>query len=201
MLIVSIWRGNIGFNKEVRDTMEAMKRMDIQLANYIRNKKIKAAIILRNEKDGPHWFMPQLNCNEKEYFTRIYGDSVEIIETDFKVRNIYQLMQQSKLSVSCLSSALLEIFGYGGKVLYFNLLGADQYHQDFDESIICTNDDYQTISNKLDELIEMPNEEYNKKFAYLQQHYMNYPKDRKTYLAISDTIEKIITDQPKSYEL
>jgi len=109
-------------------------------------------------------------------------------------------MQQSKISVSCLSSALLEIFGYGGKVLYFNLLGVNLYHQDFEESITCMNDDYQTISNKLDELIEMPNEEYNKKYAKLQQYYMNYPKDKKTYLAISDIIEKIITDQSKLYE-
>jgi len=60
---VSSWRENIGFNQEVRDTMEAMRRMDIQLAKYIRNRKVKAAIILRNEKDGPHWFMPELKSN------------------------------------------------------------------------------------------------------------------------------------------
>jgi hypothetical protein len=199
LLIVSIWRGDIGFAQEVQDTMKAMEIMDIHLAKYIRDRNIKAAVILRNEREGLHWFMPPLNCNEEEYFRRIYGDSVEIIETDFKVRNIYQLMQESKLSVSCLSSALLEIFGKGGKILYCNFLGLHQYHQDIDSSIVCINDDFQMFSKQLDELIEMPTEVYNEKFAELQKYYMNFPENKPTYTAIAEKIDMIIDNQSKSY--
>ena len=30
----------------------------ISLKKYINENNLKAAVILRNERDGPHWFMP-----------------------------------------------------------------------------------------------------------------------------------------------
>ena len=40
--------------------------MDKFLSKYINENNLKAAVILRNERDGPHWFM-LIGKNEEQY--------------------------------------------------------------------------------------------------------------------------------------
>ena len=49
LLIVSCWRGNIGYQQDVVDSMRGMRIMDTFLAKYLRNKYLKVAVILRRE--------------------------------------------------------------------------------------------------------------------------------------------------------
>jgi surface carbohydrate biosynthesis protein len=192
ILVVSTWRGNIGFTQDVIDTMRSMRIMDQLLAQYLGERNYKAAIITRAAKDGEHWFIPEIGLDEESYFKSIYGTKAEIIETDFTVRNIYPLMQQSNFIISCLSTALLEGFGLGKKVLYCNFTGTDMYHKDFDKAIVTTEIDYELFAKNLDELFTMSMKEYDNIYLKHQKYYMNYPKDNHTYQAISDKIDLII---------
>ena len=192
ILVVSTWRGNIGFTQDVIDTMRSMRIMDELLAKYLRERNYKAAIILRAAKNGEHWFIPEIGLDEGNYFKSIYGNEAEIIETDFKERNIYTLLQKSSFIISCLSTALLEGFGLGKKVLYCNFTGTDIYHKDFDKAIVTTEIDYELFAKNLDELFTMSMKEYDNIYLKHQKYYMNYPKDNHTYQAISDKIDLII---------
>jgi len=111
VLLASSWRGNIGFQTDVQDTMASMETLDKLLAGYLSNRKLKAAVILRSERDSEHWFMPEIGKNEAEYYQSIYGNKIEIIETSNKYRNIFSLMEASELVVACLTSALIEALG------------------------------------------------------------------------------------------
>lgn len=193
MLVVSTWRGNIGFTQEVQDTMQSMEKMDRLLASYIRASGIKAAVILRAERDSQHWFMPELGKNEKTYFEDIYGNCAEIIETNFTERNIFPLIQQSKVIVSCLSSALYEAFGIGKKVLFCNFTGSGIYHQDIHPSILTTNEDLAGFSTELTALLNIPQEKYTIENAGLMKYYMSFPEDKRSYLAISAIIDDLIS--------
>jgi len=122
LLIVSCWRGNIGFPKDVKETMRSMKIMDELLAKYINSRNIKAALILRSEENNQHWYMPEIGMNEYDYFKNIYGDSTDLIMNDFSERPIYKLIQQSHMVVSVLSTALVEAFGFGKKALFYNFV-------------------------------------------------------------------------------
>ncbi len=194
LLIVSSWRGNIGFTQDVKDTMSSMKIMDQLLAYYIKSKGISAAIILRAERNSEHWMVPEVGLNEEEYYREIYGGNVEIIEADFTKRNIYPLMQASDLIVSCLSTALLEVYGIGKKILFCNFTGTDRYHQDFDESIVTVVSDTELFSEKLDSLRNMPEASYAEIHNKNQKHYMNYPDNLLTYTAILEKVDTIIID-------
>ncbi len=192
LLVVSTWRGNIGFQQDVKDTMRSMKIMDHLLAQYITSRGIRAAVILRAERDSEHWNMPEIGSHEEDYYREIYGDCISIIETDFTKRNIFPLMQQSRVIVSCLSSALLEAFGIGKKILYCNFTGVDSYHQDLDTSIVTSDSNYGSFAEKIDELLKMPQAEYSRLHRECKKYYMSNPDDRPTYQAIAEKMDKII---------
>jgi surface carbohydrate biosynthesis protein len=192
LLIVSTWRGNIGFQQDVKDTMRSMEVMDNFLAKYIRESDIKAAVILRVERDSEHWIMPEVGMSEEKYYQLIYGNCIEIIETNPSIRNIFPLMQESQVIVSCLSSALMEAFGIGKKILYCNFTGVGQYHQDIDPSLVTSDDSYESFSKRLDDLLKVSSIEYLQHHQELRKYYMSYPEYKLTYQAITEKIDEII---------
>ena len=192
LLIVSTWRGNIGFQQDVKDTMRGMKIMDQLLAKYIKSSGIKAAVILRSERDSADWIMPEVGMSEEGYYIDNYGDCIDLIETNFSKRNIFPLMQQSQVIISCLSSALMEAFGIGKKILYCNFTGVTQYHQDIDPLLITSDDRYESLAKKLDELLELTSIEYSQRHQDRQKYFMSYPECKLTYQAIAEKIDQII---------
>ena len=173
--------------------MRSMRAMDELLAKYLQQKNFKAAIILRSERNGQHWFVPEIGSNEKDYFKSIYGNTVTVIETDFRERNIFSLIQESRFIISCLSTALLEGFGIGKKVLYCNFSETDKYHLDFDPAIVTKDNSYENFSKQLDVLINMEQQDYDHEYRKLQQYYMHFPERKTTHEVIADTIDDIIT--------
>ena len=192
LLIVSSWRGNIGFQQDVKDTMKSMKIMDHLLAQYVKTRSIKAAIILRNERDSKDWIMPEIGKSEIEYFQNIYGNSIEIIETSLSKRNIFQLMQKSKVVTTCLSSAAIEAFGIGKKILYCNFTGTNLYHSDIDKDLVTEKSNWLEFSKLMDSLIAHDPEDYRKINKEKINYYMSFPSDLSTHNFISNKIDKII---------
>jgi surface carbohydrate biosynthesis protein len=177
LLIVSTWRGDIGYDQDVQDTMKSMKIMDELLARYIKDNKINAAIIYRSERNSKDWIMPEIGLSEEGYYREIYGDSIEYIDTDFSKRNIFPLIQKSHLIISCLSTAVIEAYGIGKKVLYCNFSGTDLYHQDIDNTILTTDRNYKNFTEKLNSIYKSDYNDYVNDNKELMKHYMSYPDD------------------------
>jgi len=193
LLIVSTWRGDIGFQQDVQDTMRSMEIMDQLLARYIKDNNVNAAVIYRAERGSEHWVIPELGLSEEEYYQEIYGNSIEYIDTDFSKRNVFPLMQKSHLIISCLSTALIEAYGLGKKVLYCNFSGTDIYHQDIDNVILTTNSNYENFSEKLNSIYKLSYKDYIKTNKEFMKYYMSYPDNVYTLPSvISDGIDKII---------
>lgn len=195
LLIVSAWRGNIGNSVDVIDTMKSMKIMDEILSAYLKEKKIKAAVILRSERGSEHWIIPSIG-SEYDYYKALYGEAAEIIEANFDSRNIYPVMQQSRLIVSCLSSALNEAYGIGKKIFYFNYTGTKKYHCDIDPRCIIENDDLKIVTEMIDDVLSQPEKEYQKIHSDNMRKVMKYPDDILTNEVIRVKINEII-DQYK----
>lgn len=193
LLIVSTWRGDIGFPPDVVDTMRSMQIMDELLAQYIHARNIKAAVILRAERDSEHWIMPGIGT-EYDYFYAIYRDNVDIIEANLAARSIYPVMQQSRLIISCLSSALNEAYGIGKKVLYCNFTGTNRYHCDIDPLIVTEDCDYQRFSGRLDGLYAQSDEAYQLMNQKNISRVMAFPSGSTTHRSIAEAIDRIIED-------
>ena len=193
ILIVSCWRGNIGYPIDQVHSMRSMKVMDKLFAEYINNNNLKVAIALRNERLKKDWFVPEIGKNEEEYFKNIYGDSVDIIDVDFKSRNIYQLISNSSLIVSGFStSVLVEAYGYQKKIMYYNFTNQDIYHSIFDSSIVSDKSDYISFSKELDKLIQIKQSDYVKKHIVNMNHYMSVLEKDNYIEYVSNKIDQII---------
>jgi len=193
LLIVSTWRGDIGFDQDVQDTMRSMKIMDRLLARYIKDNNVNAAVIYRAERNSEHWIIPELGLSEEEYYQEIYGNSIEHIDTNFSKRNVFPLMQNSHLIISCLSTAVIEAYGLGRKVLYCNFSGTDHYHQDIDNEILTTNSNYKNFSEKLNSIYKLGYKDYIKTNKELMKYYMSYPDNVYAVPSvISDGVDKVI---------
>lgn len=195
ILIISCWRGNIGYGPDVIDTMNAMKIMDSFLSKFIRKNNLKAAVIMRNERDGPHWFMPEIGKNEENYFKDIYSNNIDIIDVDFKKRNVYELGLESSVIVSLLSSVLIELYGFRKKILYYNFCNTKDYHLLFNKLILSNSNDWNSFSNELDELLKIDYKEYYNIHKKNMKFYMSYPSDFFTYKFISKKITQIINNK------
>ena len=193
LLIVSTWRGNIGWTEDVVDTMNSMRIMDKLLSKYISIKKIKAGIVLRSEINSAHFNMDGLG-NEIDYFKKIYKDSAEIIKNNFKDRIIYEKIQNSNVIVSCLSSALLEAYGLGKKIMYFNFTKNNKYHCDLDHQIVSTSDDWNSFESLMDGIFATRGEDYYSLHEKNMFKMMSFDKKKNTIKNIQKKIDKIICD-------
>jgi hypothetical protein len=170
-----------------------MKVMDQLLARYIEDTKINAAIIYRAERKSKDWIIPEIGLSEEEYYQEIYGNSIEYIDTDFPKRNVFPLMQNSHLIISCLSTAAIEAYGLGKKVLYCNFSGTDYYHQDIDNEILTTDSNYKNFSEKLNSIYKLSYKDYINTNKELMKYYMSYPDNVYTVpSAIRKGVDKII---------
>ena len=194
LLIVSSWRGNIGWKQDVQDTMSSMKKMDILLAKYISIKKIKAAIILRSEVNSNDFFIKEIGNNEIDYFKKIYKDNIQIIENNFYKRKIYKNMQNAKVIISCLSSALVEAYGIGKKVMYFNFTNNNKYHCDLDPIIVSSPSNWESFRDVMDNIFEINYEDYCKLHQDSMYKMMSFHKNKNALDEIKHKIDEIISN-------
>ena len=198
ILIVSCWRGNIGYGKDVKDSMNSMKIFDDLMSKYISKRNLKVAVILRNEREGEHWYIPEIKMNEEQYFKNIYPKNIEIIDVDFKKKNIYDLINKSDLIISSFgTTTLLEAYGIGKKILYTIFCDDEIYHEIFDPSIKCINPESKYFDNKLDEIISIDKDQYHREHKKNMEFYMNQPKPD-TLKYIKSKINEIISKHSKN---
>ena len=202
LLIVSCWRGNIGYQRDVVDSMSGMRVMDTLLSKYLRHKDLKVAVILRSERKSEDWIMPEIGMSEEAYYRSIYGDLIEIIDVNFAERNIYPTMQKSKALIAGFSTTcLVEAFSFGKKVLYANFCGTDKYHVDFAKEILFegNENDEQSFFDRMDILLYQTKEHYLKSIERLQDYYVTDPRNSQTSLRIKDQISQIVNHTSLSF--
>ena len=205
LLIVSCWRGNIGYQEDVADSMKAMRIMDELLSRYLKLLNLRAGVILRSERDSDQWVMPEIGMSEEEYYKSIYGDSIEIIDVNFSDRNIYPVMQSASMIVAGFSTTcLIEAYAMGKKVIYGNFCDTDKYHVDFKSEIVFkgNGDSYDLFSARLDALHTISYEDYLRGHKEIREYYIQNPLTSSTRDEIrrhlSDIVfsESSITKQP-----
>ena len=196
LLIVSCWRGNIGFSKDVQDSMKTMNIMDNLLAKYLKKSNLKATIMLRSERNGIDWFMPEIGYSEEDYYKLIYDNLVNIVEPNFKERNIYPAMQCSNLIVASFpTTCLIEAFSIGKKVLYTRFGDCDKkYYSDIPKEVIFSSNsnNENDFFNAIDELLLIKKENYISKYQQLMTYYNSFPKNYSTTEEIKIKIKHII---------
>jgi len=185
--VVSSWRGNIGNGLDVQRTMESMRKMDLFLSRYIEEYHLSAAVALRSEANSNDRNIPVYG-NEEEYFGRIYGSEVTLVDPVFANGNVYKIMDEGSIVVTFGSTAAREAFGWGKKVLYCDFTGLDFYN-DYDQAILFRVDDYDAFKARLNNIRLMPYKEYRAETKDYASYLMNYDPDCPPHLFVRKKIE------------
>ena len=149
LLIISSWRGNIKIDFDYLEQYKAMTQMHIFLNSIIQKENYNAGIIMRSRREGKHWFIKDFNLNEEQYYRNIYGDRCEIIDNKTLEKEIYEEINKSHLSVSFLTTAILEGHIYGHNCLYLNFYKNDYYHQDLPKELILSNENKYLLESEI----------------------------------------------------
>tara|TARA_B110000438_G_C15796058_1_gene642898 strand:+ start:189 stop:1124 length:936 start_codon:yes stop_codon:yes gene_type:complete len=195
ILIVSCWRGNIGFRKDVRDSMKSMELMDKTIFKYLKNRHLKMAVILRSERQSDDWIMPDIGCSEEDYFKSIYGDTIKLIDSNFSERNVYSEMLKAKVLLAAFpTTCLFEAFGWGKKILYANFCENETYFSDVSNKILFdyngkNEDDFFGL---LDDLLTKRYDDYVLDNKELMNYYMKLSKSMATEDAIKQKIVELL---------
>ncbi len=194
ILIVSCWkwRSNPAVKVEQDNMIKSMKIMDGLLARYIKENKLKAAVIYRSVRNSEHWINLDTMESEEDYYKNIYGETIEYIETNNSVRNIFLTLKQSNVIVSYFSTALLEAYGIGKKVIFCNFSGTNIHHEDIDSKLVLTNSEYVSFSEKIGNLFSISKEKYKKDNLDTMKKYMNFTHNKTVESEVGYKVDDII---------
>ena len=140
--------------------------------------------------------MPEIGNSEQGYYELIYGNLVQIVESNFNERNIYPTMQSSNLIIAAFpTTCLIEAFSNGKKVLYTRFGDCDErYYSDLPNEIIYSSDtnNEDNFFKKIDNLLLTKNESYVNQYQKLMSYYNSFPRNCSTEEEITTKIKDII---------
>ncbi len=155
LLIVSSWWSS-DLDKDVNciNHYNAMKKMNIFLNDLIIKNNYSAEIILRNNRKSDDFYSKEAGLNEEEFYRKIYGDNFSIIENKTYRKDVYEEINSSDLSVSLLTTSILEGHIYGHNCLYLNFFNSNYYHEDFPKEIVISSKNKLLMELKIQEKIK-----------------------------------------------
>ena len=116
-----------------------------------------------------------LRKKEIEWYRKYIADDAENIQPVKKNEfSTYQLIDSSEVSVSFMSTALLEGFCRNNKVLFCNYTGDNLWDFPVEGLWTLTDKSYQKFSERMDELLSISRNEFNKLSKDAKMYVMNY---------------------------
>jgi len=115
--------------------------------------------------------------DEHNYFLRKFGKKATIIPNEGKKFSTYKAMDESSIIMSFYSTAALEAFGWGKKVIFCNYSGDQRYGFNLPDPCYTDTADYDCFRHKLHSLLEKDEDEYLSCIVQYQSHYMNFNPD------------------------
>ena len=128
---------------------------------------------------------------EYDYYHTLFEQKVSVIDYDRSAFSTYKAMDSSSVIISFSSTAAIEAYGWGKKVLFCNYSGNPGLSMSIPE-ICCTDiPEYDSFRNRLQTLIEMDDAEYDRQTVKNRRYYMNYDPDE----PVPSYLRNLIYDQ------
>ncbi len=162
--IVSQFREDIVFGNKYPSDKAGYARLNKYLAMFLKDKNIKKVCVACRFN----------NDLEVDYFKQFY-DHAEIVKNNREELLTYKCMDKSNVIIAGFSTAAIEAFGWGKKVLLYNYTGDNNYSFPLpDICMIEGNDEYRFFEEKLNNLLTMNYDYYKKINSKYFKYFMNY---------------------------
>jgi hypothetical protein len=142
------------------EVAEATAIQDRFLERYLEENDLRCCIALRGESDV-----------ENDHFRGIYGDRADRIQNKRLSFSTYKAMHRSDVVVAFHSSAALDAYGWGEKVLFTNFTGNANCRIPVHEFCMVEDKDYAIFKEKLSEVLNMGKDRYHE-ITWRNRHYV-----------------------------
>lgn len=129
---------------------------------------------------------------ETGYFRSHYGSRAHYSNKDSDRYATYHAMLQSDVIVSFDSSAAVEAYGFGKKVLFVNLSGAEKFNIPVAKECFINSCDYTIFKDKLNEIRKMSVQEYQKVTATNRRYITHFDAERPAHKYTRDLVVKAL---------
>ena len=168
---------------EDRVKWNSMAMMHTFLGKYIAEYNLKSAIVLRG-------FNPDIS-GEKLYFDKFYKNNViRIINDDTKMSS-YIAMDQSNVIIDFFSTASIEAFGWGKKILLCDFTNSNDYN-DYHPLIVFKEANYEVFKERVNNLRFENSEDYKKRTKEYASYLMNNNKECPPHIHVRKKIKKYL---------
>lgn len=180
----------------LKRVFKMIRDVDIMLAKYSKNNQGSICVAL-----GPSGSVQ----SDSSYYYPIYEDRVRLVKYAH-FYSTYELICESEVIITSMSSAGFEALGYGKKVLFADFENIPTYNAieysiqrfpEFEEFCYINKCDYKLFEFKLNRLREMPIEQYSKIIEEVKKYYMNFDPDNPPHKFIRNKIQERLSTEYK----
>jgi surface carbohydrate biosynthesis protein len=151
------------------------------LQTILRKSDYRMAVCLRKDSQ-----------EEAKFYEEYISDKCIIKYNDRQNYSSYRVVEQSELTISLNSTVLADVFSWGSKVLYANLLDSEWFEMPEAGISYYNKNDYEGFKNKINELINMDIENYRNITHKNAKYICNYNPEKPAHEIIRSTILKDI---------
>ena len=167
--------------KGIYDIAINNRKIDQLIYKYINENNLTLAIALSTN-----------TINEKRYYKEIFGEEVTLIERSNEY-STYNTVSMSNISVSFMSTMILETIALGNKAISIHFEDTDLYF-DYPKEIKYLYHDYNSFENYMNKLLEMSNQEYLQYIRTSKESAMNNNTDNPPHIMIKKHLNNIINN-------
>lgn len=131
---------------------------------------------------------------EVSFYKDAFGMRVKIANSDRKNFSTYRIIDQSRLVIALNSTTLAEVFSWGKKVLWCNILEDEHYEMvEAGISYFCGND-YNAFRERILDILKMPQDNYEKLTRKGASFINNYDTANPAHEVIRCSVIKALSD-------
>ena len=190
--LVSGWKDFL-FDDNLDFSFQGMKNNFVQIDrfiyDYLKINNYKTVIAMRYGKEAV----------EYNYYKDYFGDMVELKD---RIRPLkgetyrsYQAMYDSEVIISSCSTAAVEAFGMGKKVLLVDFSEDNRFANYEDGVWIVKENNYEVFKSKLDYLFNLNSADYKKETADYANYLMENEHTKPTYKKIIFTLKSSLNEK------
>ncbi len=180
-IISSDGRQNPNAIKKTNDRIAAInnRKIDKIIKKYISDNNLQLVVALSTD-----------NNYEKNYYKSVFGENVDMKERRDSL-STYETIRMSNVSVSFMSTMILETIALGNKGVSIHFEDTNLYF-DYPETVRYLYKDYALFSKYMNELLQMTDSEYTKEIKNTRKDVMNNDSNNPPHKIIKKHIENII---------
>ena len=174
-------------NKLLDDINKHSHQVNINLAKYAKKNNKKISIALRTSSD-----------EEYNYYFKLFDNSASIFKYNHQKYSSYNLSQQSNLTVSFMSTSVLEALALNKKALFIDTSMTNDY-VDYDDAIRYKFSKYNDFEKKINYLLDEPYDQYLMALNNIKKNAINLDLDNLPQQIIKNHLLQILNkeNEPK----